>query len=95
MVVAIYGIPFPFLRYLHITVNMHIFLIVKSSACFLLNTNSLLIVQLRIAEDVFELFDTDGQNELDEEELASALYALGFSQEGHFEVTSNHVMSMS
>jgi Ca2+-binding EF-hand superfamily protein len=62
---------------------------------FLVEYNSLLIVQLRIVKEVFELFDTDGQNELDEEELASALYALGFSQEGHFEVTSNHVMTMS
>ncbi len=62
---------------------------------FLVEYNSLLIVQLRIVEDVFELFDTDGQHELDEEELASALYALGFSQEGHFEVTFNHVMTTS
>jgi Ca2+-binding EF-hand superfamily protein len=46
-------------------------------------------VQKKLVKDVFELFDTDGQNELDDEELASAIYALGFSQEGHIEV-NNH-----
>jgi hypothetical protein len=43
-------------------------------------------VQLYMIEEVFNLFDTDGQQQLDEDELASAIFALGFSQNGHFEV---------
>jgi hypothetical protein len=39
-----------------------------------------MILQERRVKEVFELFDTDGQIELDEDELASAVYALGFSQ---------------
>ncbi len=52
-----------------------------------IDVHFLVLVQLRIVKEVFELFDTDGQNELDEVELASALYALGFSQEHYLEVT--------
>jgi hypothetical protein len=37
-------------------------------------------------KEVFDLFDTDGQQQLDEEELAHAIYALGFSQHGHVQV---------
>jgi hypothetical protein len=37
-------------------------------------------------KEVFELFDTDGQQQLDEEELACAIYTLGFSQNGHIQV---------
>jgi Ca2+-binding EF-hand superfamily protein len=37
-------------------------------------------------EEIFNLFDTDGQHQLDEEELASAIFALGFSQKGHVQV---------
>jgi hypothetical protein len=40
-------------------------------------------------EEVFNLFDTDGQQQLDEEELASAIFALGLSQNGHLEVVEN------
>ncbi len=43
-------------------------------------------MQLKLVKEVFELFDTDGQNELDEDELALAVYALGFSQEDYSEV---------
>jgi Ca2+-binding EF-hand superfamily protein len=46
-------------------------------------------VQLDMIEEVFNLFDTDGQQQLDEEELASAIFALGFSQNGHLEVLAN------
>ncbi len=53
---------------------------------FSIDFNSLVLVQLNIVKEVFELFDTDGQNELDEDELASAVFALGFSQENHHEV---------
>jgi hypothetical protein len=44
-------------------------------------------MQLDMIEEVFNLFDTDGQQQLDEEELAAAIFALGFSQTGHFEVS--------
>ncbi len=44
--------------------------------------------QLGMIEEVFNLFDTDGQQQLDEEELASAIFALGFSQKGHVEVVA-------
>ncbi len=37
-------------------------------------------------EEVFNLFDTDGQQQLDEDELASAIFALGFSQNDHVKV---------
>ena len=43
-------------------------------------------MQLELIEEVFNLFDTDGQQQLDEEELASAIFALGFSQNGHMKV---------
>jgi hypothetical protein len=42
--------------------------------------------QLMLIREVFELFDTDGEQQLDEEELASAIFAMGFSQHGHAEV---------
>ncbi len=29
--------------------------------------------------EVFNLFDTDGEQQLDEEELAAAVFAMGFS----------------
>ncbi len=38
--------------------------------------------------EVFNLFDTDGQQQLDEDELASAIFALGFSQNDHVQVTA-------
>ena len=37
-------------------------------------------------EEVFNLFDTDGQQQLDEEELACAICAMGFCQTGYAEV---------
>ena len=43
-------------------------------------------VQLTLIREVFELFDTDGEQQLDEEELASAIFAMGFCQHGHAEV---------
>ena len=43
--------------------------------------------QMDMIEEVFELFDTDGQHQLDEDELASAIFALGFSQHDHMKVT--------
>ena len=46
-------------------------------------------MQLGLVNEVFELFDTDGQHELDEDELASAVYALGFSQEDYTVVSFN------
>ena len=42
-------------------------------------------------KEVFELFDTDGEQQLDEEELALAIYTLGFSQSGHFQVSWLHM----
>ncbi len=42
--------------------------------------------QKDVIEEVFKLFDTDGQHQLDEGELASAIYALGFSQNDHVKV---------
>ncbi len=42
--------------------------------------------QLDLIEEVFNLFDTDGQQQLDEEELASAIFALGISQNDHSKV---------
>ena len=42
--------------------------------------------QMELIEEIFNLFDTDGQQQLDEEELASAIFALGFSQHGHVQV---------
>ncbi len=42
--------------------------------------------QLVLIREVFELFDTDGEQQLDEEELASAIFAMGFSQHSHAEV---------
>ncbi len=42
--------------------------------------------QVDLIEEIFNLFDTDGQQQLDEEELASAIFALGFSQQGHVQV---------
>jgi hypothetical protein len=39
--------------------------------------------QMELIEEIFNLFDTDGQKQLDEEELASAIFAMGFSQHGH------------
>ena len=41
---------------------------------------------MAMIKEVFELFDTDGQQQLDEEELACAIYTLGFSQNGHVQV---------
>jgi hypothetical protein len=52
-------------------------------------------VQLDMIEEVFNLFDTDGQQQLDEEELASAIFALGFSQNGHLEVLANFIFIAS
>ncbi len=43
--------------------------------------------------EVFNLFDTDGQQQLDEEELAAAIFAMGFSQRGHVQVKAS-VMSI-
>ncbi len=42
--------------------------------------------QLAMIKEVFDLFDTDGQHQLDEEELALAIYTLGFSQNRHVQV---------
>jgi hypothetical protein len=42
--------------------------------------------QLAMIKEVFELFDTDGQHQLDEEELALAIFTLGFSQHHHVQV---------
>jgi Ca2+-binding EF-hand superfamily protein len=42
--------------------------------------------QLAMIKEVFELFDTDGQQQLDEEELSLAIYTLGFSQTSHVQV---------
>jgi Ca2+-binding EF-hand superfamily protein len=39
-----------------------------------------------LIKEIFNLFDTDGQQQLDEEELASAIFALGFSQHDHVQV---------
>jgi hypothetical protein len=49
-----------------------------------------LACQLETIKEVFELFDTDGQHQLDEEELACAIYTLGFSQKGHVQVVFLH-----
>ena len=43
-------------------------------------------MQLTLIREVFELFDTDGEQQLDEAELASAIFAMGFCQHGHAEV---------
>ncbi len=43
-------------------------------------------MQLDLIEEVFNLFDTDGQQQLDEEELASAIFTLGFSQNSHMKL---------
>jgi Ca2+-binding EF-hand superfamily protein len=43
--------------------------------------------QLAMIKEVFELFDTDGEQQLDEEELALAIYTLGFSQTNHVQVS--------
>ncbi len=40
-------------------------------------------------KEIFNLFDTDGQQQLDEEELASAIFAMGFSQNDHLQVPSD------
>ena len=42
-----------------------------------------------LIREVFELFDTDGEQQLDEEELASAIFAMGFCQNGHEQVLSS------
>ncbi len=42
--------------------------------------------QLTLIKEIFELFDTDGNFLLDEEELALAIYSLGFSQTRHVQV---------
>ncbi len=42
--------------------------------------------QLALIQEVFELFDTNGEGQLDEEELGSAMFALGFCQRGRAEV---------
>ena len=39
-----------------------------------------------MVEEVFNLFDTDGQQQLDVEELACAICAMGFCQTGYTEV---------
>ncbi len=44
--------------------------------------------QMDMIRDVFNLFDTDGQQQLDEEELAAAIFAMGFSQHDHVQVSS-------
>jgi hypothetical protein len=45
-----------------------------------------MLAQEDMIREVFDLFDTDGQQQLDEEELASAIFALGFSQNDHVQV---------
>lgn len=47
--------------------------------------------QVATIKEVFELFDTDGQHQLDEEELACAIYTLGFSQNGHVQVECQYL----
>jgi hypothetical protein len=37
-------------------------------------------------EEIFNLFDTDGEQQLDEDELAAAIFAMGFSQCDHVQV---------
>lgn len=49
-----------------------------------------LVFQSAMIKEVFELFDTDGQNQLDEEELARAIFTLGFSHKGHLQVVFLH-----
>ncbi len=41
-------------------------------------------------ETIFNLFDTDGEQQLDEEELAAAIFAMGFSQHDHVQVPDQH-----
>ncbi len=41
-------------------------------------------------EEIFNLFDTDGEQQLDEEELAAAVFAMGFSQHDHVQVPEQH-----
>jgi Ca2+-binding EF-hand superfamily protein len=38
--------------------------------------------------EVFDLFDTDGEGQLDEAELASAIFAMGFSSHNHEELAA-------
>jgi len=57
------------------------------------NSNSIKLSteQLEMIREVFDLFDTDGQQQLDEEELACALSAMGFSQTGHVEMAKRMI----
>ncbi len=41
-------------------------------------------------EEIFNLFDTDGEQQLDEDELAAAIFAMGFSQCDHVQVPEQH-----
>jgi hypothetical protein len=45
-------------------------------------------MQLDMIEEVFNLFDTDGQQQLDEGELACAICAMGFCKTGYAEVVA-------
>jgi hypothetical protein len=43
-----------------------------------------------LIKEIFNLFDTDGEQQLDEEELAAAVFAMGFSQHNHVQVPYQH-----
>ncbi len=45
-----------------------------------------LVEQANMIEEIFNLFDTDGEQQLDEDELAAAIFAMGFSQCDHVQV---------
>ena len=47
------------------------------------------VEQKAMIQDVFHLFDTAGQGQLDEKELAGAIFAMGFSTNNHHKMAKN------
>ena len=47
--------------------------------------------QQKMIRDLFELFDTDGEQRLDEGELAAAIFAMGFSSQNHHQMASKFI----
>ena len=45
--------------------------------------------QKTMIQEVFHLFDTDGQGQLEEKELAGAIFAMGFSTNNHHKMAKN------
>ena len=47
------------------------------------------VEQKTMIQEVFHLFDTDGQGQLEEKELAGAIFAMGFSTNNHHRMAKN------